>query len=450
MAGLRAGLEELAEEVHRERPQEDPRGAARGRREHRPRRRAEVSRRQARGRAGAAPQPCRAVRGRGEEPQGRGRLVPRRPGFSLQEGRDGHGALQLRIAARSGPEGRVDRAGPQGVRAPRGGLCREHAERAGGEEGLGRGEGRARRAREDEEGRRGRAHEAGRGLRPEPGEAPDAPSERHVLLRAQRAHRGHARAVAQDPAGPARRSLERRELPQERARRPLRDVPHRGREARLRGQAEVPRIRPEDASAPGSLRRLELAASVRDVRVHVVPRRPRPRDGLHARRPHAERLRGVRAPRGADPRGTGREGHARRRGREPRGDGRDRDRPVDEGVRLGGRQVQRPPDVPDEGRRGGLLPMPPGRRRPSEGAEARRGPQARRGARVLGLSHDEGARGPPEAGPESRAPRRQDDSGVDGALAREPARLPQQHEDAEVLLPRRTSTRSRATSSRTR
>ena len=44
--------------------------------------------------------------------------------------------------------------------------------------------------------------------------------------------------------------------------------------------------------------------------------------------------------------------------------------PLDEGVRLGGRQVQRPPDVPDEGRRGGVLPLPPAGRGPPEGARS--------------------------------------------------------------------------------
>ncbi len=175
---------------------------------------------------------------------------------------------------------------------------------------------------------------------------------------------------------------------------------------------------------------------LRDVRVHLLPRRTRPRDGFHARGPHAERLRGLREARGGAARGPGREGDARRRRRPSRADGGDADRPLDEGVRLGGRQVQRPPDVPDEGRRGGVLPLPPPGRGPPEGREARPGPQAHRVARLLELPQDEGHRGPAEARAEPRARRGEDDAGVDGPLAREPARLPQQHEDAAVLLPR--------------
>ena len=51
-----------------------------------------------------------------------------------------------------------------------------------------------------------------------------------------------------------------------------------------------------------------------------------------------------------------------------------------------------------------------------------------------------------EARTEPRARRGQDDAGMDGPLAREPARLPQQHEDAAASSTSRTSTRRRATS----
>ena len=236
---------------------------------------------------------------------------------------------------------------------------------------------------------------------------------------------------------------ERRQLPEEPARRPLRHVPHRGGDAGLRGQGEVPAIRPQDAPAPRPLRRLELAAPLRDVRVHVVPRRARPRDRLHARGPHAERLRALREARRRAPRGARRKGHADRRRRPEGSHGGDADGPLDEGVRLGGRQVQRPADVPDEGRRGRLLPLPQDRRGAPEGREARPGTQAHRAARLLELPQDEGTRGPAAHRAEPRPRGFEDDAGVDGALARQPARLPQQHEDAPLLLPRELRGRGR-------
>ena len=451
VAGLRARLEELAEEVRRERPQEDARGAPGGLREDRSRRRGEVPRAEARGRARAAPQSHGGLGGRGPDEEGR-----RAPGTSptrtsaSRRPRWTRRATTTRRGARTSPKAASTESARKEYERLQAAYAESTVAEQAAQEGVGRGEGGAGGAREDEEGRRGGAREARRRLRPVPEEARDAPAERRLLLRAQRAHRGHARPVPQDPAGPARRPLQRRELPQEPARRPLHDLPHRGRDPGLRGQGEVPPVRPEDASPPRPLRRLELAASVRDVRLHVVPRRARPRDGLHARRPHAERLRAVRAARRAARGGARRQGPSDGRRRREGGDGRDADGPLDEGVRLGGRQVQRPAHVPDEGRGGRLLPLPPERRGAPEGAEARPGPKARRAARLLELPQDEGPRGPAARRAESLPGRVQDDARVGGALAREPARLPEQHEDAALFLPRELRRANRGTGSRTR
>ena len=73
---------------------------------------------EARGRARAAPQPHGRLGGRRPDEEGRGRLVRRRPGLPLQEGRDGHGALRLRDPPQETPEGRVHRMRPKGVREP--------------------------------------------------------------------------------------------------------------------------------------------------------------------------------------------------------------------------------------------------------------------------------------------------------------------------------------------
>src|SRR5512132_3623578 len=83
-----------------------------------------------------------------------------------------------------------------------------------------------------------------------------------------------------------------------------------------------------------------------------------------------------------------------------------------------------------------MLPLPSERRRAPEGAEARPGAQARRAARLLELPQDERSGGPAASRAEPFPGRYQDDVRLDGALAREPARFPEQHEDAPVLLPR--------------
>ena len=108
----------------------------------------------------------------------------------------------------------------------------------------------------------------------------------HALPTAQLADPRHDQSVAAGPAGAAPGPLQRRQLHEDPPRRPLRDLPRRRRSQGIR-RREVERGLPY-APPPEPHGRQRVAAPGEHVRVHALPRRPRPRHVVLVRGPLAE------------------------------------------------------------------------------------------------------------------------------------------------------------------